>query len=136
MGVRTMSTERVPLFKSFYRSQMGSFLASVTDLSSLYICTEFIGIYYVISAAIASSLGAIVGFIILRFWAFERTDKPWKKQAIKYAVTSAIILLANVAGIYVFTEFVGTQYMISKVIISLLVGFGISFPLFRYYVYS
>lgn len=130
-----MAEPKVPLFKSFYRSQMGSFMATMVDMSSLWILTDFVGVYYVISAGIASGLGAIVGFTILRYWAFESKDKPIAGQAIKYALVSLLILLLNMGGIYLFTDFLGCKYMISKIICSFFIGLFVSFPLFRYYVY-
>jgi len=130
-----MTTTKVPLFKSFYRSQIGSFMATVGDISSLYMLTEFLSVYYVISAGIASGLGAIVGFTVLRIWAFQQTDKPIAAQAAKYALVSLLILLLNMGGIYFVTEYLGLQYMISKLVIAFFIGIGVSFPLFRYYVY-
>lgn len=127
--------KKVPFFKSFYRSQIGSILATLTDLTSLFCFTEFLGIYYVVSAGLASGLGAIVGFIILRKWAFERTDRPLAMQAFKYGLVSLLILLLNMGGIYLITEYASLPYMYSKVIIAIIIGFLVSFPLFRYYVY-
>lgn len=126
---------KVPLFKSFYRSQIGSVVATITDMTSLYFLTECVGIYYVISAGIASGLGAIVGFTILRMWAFEKRDKPIGTQALKYGLVSLLILLLNMSGIYLITEMGSLPYMYSKVIIACLIGVFVSFPLFRYYVY-
>jgi len=129
------TNNKVPLFKSFYRSQIGSFMASVVDIVSLYLLTEFLNVYYVISAGIASGLGAIVGFTVLRIWAFKQTDRPIATQAAKYALVSLLILLLNMGGIYAVTEYLGLQYMISKLVIAFVIGIGVSFPLFRYYVY-
>ena len=127
---------KVPFFKSFFRAQIGSILATLVDVVSLYCFTEFLGIYYVLSAGIASGLGAIVGFIIMRHWAFERADRGVAYQAIKYGVVSLLILVLNMGGIYIFTDLCGLPYMYSKIIIATLIGLFVSFPLFRYYVYS
>lgn len=131
-----MTEARVPFFQSLIKSQIGSFTATLFDFSTLYALTEWAGIYYVISAGIASGVGAIVGFIVQRNWAFKRTDKQWQYQALKYGLVSLLILVLNMGGIYLFTELISFQYMISKVIIAFLIGIFISFPLFRYYVYN
>ncbi len=127
---------KVPFWQSLVKSQLGSFIATVFDFTSLYILTEFVGIYYVISAGIASAIGAIVGFLLQRNWAFKQTEKNWQWQAIKYGLVSLLILFLNVVGIYLFTEMLAFQYMISKIIIAFLIGIFISFPLFRYFVYN
>ena len=131
-----MVDQKVPFFQSLIKSQLGSFLATAFDFSSLFLLTELCGIYYVISAGIASGIGAIVGFLVQRNWAFKRTDKKWQGQAIKYGLVSLLILLLNMAGIYLFTELLHFQYMISKLVIAIVIGIFVSFPLFRYYVYS
>ena len=110
-------------------------MATMVDMSSLWILTDFIGVYYVISAGIASGLGAVVGFTVLRYWAFESKDQSIGPQAIKYALVSLLILLLNMGGIYLFTDFFEIKYMISKIITSFFIGIFVSFPLFRYYVY-
>ena len=82
------TSPKVPFWQSLIKSQLGSFLATVFDFSSLYILTEFVGIYYVASAGIASGIGAVVGFLVQRYWAFKRTEKNWKWQAVKYGLVS------------------------------------------------
>jgi len=105
-------------------------------MASLYALTEWFSVYYVISAGLASALGAIVSFTILRYWAFEKADKPIASQAFKYIIVSVLILVLNMGGIYLFTDFIGLQYMISKIIISIFIGIFISFPLFKWWVYK
>lgn len=102
---------------------------------SLFVLTEYVGIYYVYSAGIASALGAITSFLALRYWAFKRTEKKIIGQAVKYVMVSGLVLLLNMGGIYILTDIAGFQYMISKIIIASLIGIFISFPLFRYWVY-
>lgn len=102
---------------------------------SLFVLTEYVGIYYVYSAGIASALGAITSFLSLRYWAFKRTEKKILGQAFKYIMVSGLILLLNMGGIYLLTDIAGFQYMISKIIIASFIGIFISFPLFRYWVY-
>lgn len=131
-----MSEAKVPFFQSLIKSQLGSFLATAFDFTSLYLLTEWAGIYYVLSSGIASGIGAVVGFIVQRNWAFKRTDKEWGYQAVKYGLVSLLILVLNMGGIYLFTEYFSFQYMVSKIIIAFIIGIFISFPLFRYYVYS
>lgn len=131
-----MTQPKVPFFQSLIKSQLGSFLATIFDFSSLYLLTEFVGIYYVVSAGIASGIGAVVGFIVQRNWAFKRTDKQWQYQAVKYGLVSLLILVLNMGGIYLFTESMALPYMWSKVIIAFIIGIFVSFPLFRYYVYD
>lgn len=130
-----MTEHKVPLWTSFFRSQVASILASITDIGSLFLFTEYGGIHYLISTALATACGAVVGFLIGRHWAFKRTDKGLGWQATKYGLASLVILVFNVVGMYLLTDLMGMQYMWSKVIVSIIVGFCVSFPMFRYWVY-
>jgi len=129
------SNQQVSFFNSFIRSHIGAITATSVDMSTLFFLTEVVGVYYVISAGIASACGEVVSFSILRYWAFKQVQKPIFKQALKYAIVSALILVLNMVGIYLFTDLLSFQYMISKVFCAVLIGVFVSFPLFRYYVY-
>ncbi len=130
-----MSKHNVPFIESLYKSQFSSIIATTVDFVSLIIFTELLGIYYLISTAMASALGAIVSFFLGRHWAFKKADKNVYVQALKYAVVSGFILICNVGGMYLFTDIFNIQYIFSKIIVSIIIGIFISFPLFRYFVY-
>jgi len=131
-----MSKQKVPFLESFIKSQFSSIAATTVDFLLLVGLTELLGIYYLVSTAIASAVGAIVSFLLGRHWAFRRAHKGIIAQALKYAIVSLTILLFNVAGMYFFTDILSIQYVFSKIIVSILVGVFISFPLFRYFVYK
>lgn len=135
MTTEDANGHKVPLWTSFFRSQLASLVASAADILSLFLLTEFGGIHYLVSTALATAIGAVVGFLIGRYWAFQRTDKAFAWQATKYGLASFVILCCNVAGMYLLTDLCGVQYMVSKLIVSVLVGFFVSFPMFRYWVY-
>lgn len=115
---------------------IGSTIATLSDFGAMIFATEILGIYYVYSTAIGATMGAIVGFLLLRNWAFERTDQKIYWQAIRYILASILIMNVNVAGVYLITENFEISYMISRVIISIFAGIFVSFPLFRYFVYQ
>lgn len=127
---------KVPFMESFYKSQIGSVLATGADMLVLIFCTEILQIYYVTSAALGAFCGAVVSFFIGRNWAFRKKDGRLSAQAIRYFFTSSLSLLLNVAGIYLLTDLLGIQYIISKVIISVIVGIFFNFFMFRYFVYK
>ena len=127
---------KVPFVESFFKSQFSSIAATLVDFLTLIGLTELVGIYYLVSTAIASVAGAIVSFLLGRHWAFRRADRSILPQAQKYALASFCILLCNVGGMYLFTDIIGIQYVYSKIIVSIIIGVLISFPLFRYFVYK
>ena len=131
-----MATSSVPFFQSFIRSQFASIIATLVDMTSLYLLTELIDVYYVYSTGIGSAMGAVVSFLLGRYWAFKVIDKSFYLQALRYALASLLILVLNMIGVYYLTDSANMYYMWSKVTISIVVGVFVSFPLFRYFVYK
>lgn len=130
-----MTTGRVPFKESFYKSQATSIVATTVDFAVLIFFTEIVGIYYVMSTAIGSAVGAVVSFFLGRNWAFRRQDGSLSYQALKYLFVSSASLFLNTNGVFFITEYFGIQYLISKGIVSLLVGVFFNFFMFRYFVY-
>lgn len=131
-----MESSRVPFGESFIKSQFSSIFATLSDFLILVILTEFFGIYYLLSAALGSFGGAVISFLLGRHWAFRRTQRTWYYQAIKYGLVSGLVLVLNVSGLYLLTDLLNINYIYSKIIVSVLIGFFVSFPLFRYFVYN
>jgi len=91
--------------------------AFLVDFFSLFVLTEYAGINYLISAAIAFTLGLILNYILSLGWVFkERTlGTPWLEFAI-FAIIGVIGLLLNELIIWFFTEGVHFHYLASKIV--------------------
>lgn len=131
-----MGKPNVPFLESLVKSQFASIAATTVDFLSFAFLTDIIHIYYLISTAISSFIGACVSFFLGRHWAFRKADEGVWGQAFRYALSSATILASNVGGMYLFTDVFGVHHLLSKIIVSIIVGVCISFPLFRYFVYK
>jgi len=132
----TALVTRVPFVTSFVRSQMSSAIATALDFTVFLFFTEILKVYYVIAAAVGAFVGACISFMLGRNWAFRKKDGHLTSQAVKYLITSGTSLVLNTYGIYALTEYLGIQYIYSKVIISLLVGVFFNFFMYRYFVYK
>jgi putative flippase GtrA len=88
---------------------------------------------------LATALGALAGaatnFMLNRHWSFVAKDGHLHRQAGRYALVSGLSLLLNSGGVYLVTEFGKIHYAISVVIVSLLIGVLVNFPLQKYYVF-
>jgi len=100
-----MENEKVPFKESFIKSQATSIIATAVDFAVLIFCTEILHIYYVVSTAIGSVIGAIVSFFLGRNWAFRRSDGKLSYQALRYLFVSITSLFLNIHGVFLLTEY-------------------------------
>jgi putative flippase GtrA len=135
MSSTSNTNDKVPFMESFFKSQASSFVATMVDFAVLITLTELISVYYVYSTAIGAACGAVVSFFLGRNWAFRKKDGKLTHQASRYILTSVASLLLNTYGVFLLTETLGLQYIVSKLIISFLVGVLFNFFMFRYFVY-
>ncbi|MFH0955625.1 MAG: GtrA family protein [Candidatus Falkowbacteria bacterium] len=97
--------------------------AAFTDLSLLYILTDILGIWYLISACLAFAVAFFVSFFLQKFWTFRDADKEimYKQMGVYLAVALANLAL-NGALMYVFVDGFKIWYMLAQFIISGLIA--------------
>jgi len=99
-------------------------IAFVVDFVSLYLLTEFAGLHYLYSAAIAFILGLIINYILSILWVFNsRTVNKKIVEIIIFAVIGIIGLGLNEMMIWFFTEQLTIYYLYSKLISTIIVYF-------------
>ncbi len=121
--------------KTLTRAQVASAVASVVDFTVLIFSVEGVGIWYVAATAIGAASGAITNFLLNRNWSFRARSEGMRTQALRYALVSLGSLILNSAGVYLVTDLGGAPYVISKAIVSFLVGLLFNFPLHRRFVF-
>jgi putative flippase GtrA len=96
--------------------------AFIVDFGSLFILTDFFGIYYLVSAAIAFILGLIVNYSLSISWVFN--NRTLDNSTLEFGVFSLIGIVGlglNEIFIWFFTAKIGFYYLISKVISAIIV---------------
>ncbi|HOD89797.1 MAG TPA: GtrA family protein, partial [archaeon] len=79
----------------FLKYVFASLIATIVDVSILYLFTDFLGIYYLVSAAISYICGLVVGYILQRKYTFQSKNKKITKQFSLFTIISLIGLLIN-----------------------------------------
>jgi len=128
--------KRTNLTSTFFRYNIVAITASGVDLMLLILLTEIAGLWYLISAIIASVSGGIVAFILERHWTFKKKDNEIIKQVYKYILIWLFSIFLNISLLYLFVDSFGVQYIISKVIVAVLVGIGFNFITHKYYIFK
>jgi len=110
--------------------------AFIVDFGSLYIFTEFFGIYYLISAAVAFILGLIANYFLSISWVFnKRTLGNIKLEFGVFALIGIVGLGLNEVFIWFFTDYLQIYYLLSKIMAAAIIlfwnFFARKFTLFR-----
>ncbi|MFC2084971.1 GtrA family protein [Bacteroidota bacterium] len=98
--------------------------AFLVDITFLYILTEFLHIYYLISATISFIFGSTTNYILSTAWVFQnRTLKSKWMEFTIFVIIGSIGLLLNLFFLWFFTEIFHIYYILSKVIATIIVFF-------------
>lgn len=106
----------------FLKAQASSLIATVADFLCTVVLKEFFGVWYFLANIIGVAAGGVVNFYVNRDWVFEGTHKAIKLQAVRYFIIWTGNLLLNASGVWLLTQFGPFNYIVSKVVISLVVG--------------
>ena len=105
------------LLHQFARYLVVGGLAFVVDFGSLYLLTEFAGLHYLISAAVAFVFGLVTNYCLSRVWVFDR--RTMDNSALEFAVFAAIGVVGlgfNEAIIWFGREKIHLHYLVAKTI--------------------
>lgn len=110
--------------------------AAVVNLSILYLFTEFLHIWYLISASIAYILAFGVSFGMQKFWTFkDHETSDIHKQLSLYLVVILVNLGLNALFVYLLVEHTGIWYMIAQVISGLIIAVE-SFFVYKFFIFK
>jgi putative flippase GtrA len=105
----------------------------------MIVFTEVIHIHYTISIVIGGIIGAVVNFLINRYWAFKSNSSYTSTaggQLVKFASVAAGSILLKSSGTYLITENFKLDYRISRLIVDAFVAYGFNFVLMKYWVFK
>lgn len=119
-----MKNDRVIGFWELARYGLVSILALSIDFSTLIICTETFELHYLLSAALAFTLGVSVAYGLSITWAFKvRARSDRRQEFLIFAGIGIAGLALNEFVMWNGTELLGLHYLVSKMLSALLVFF-------------
>ncbi len=88
----------------------------ILNLALLFLFTEFIGMYYILSESLAFFIATVNNFILNKVWTFKENLKndPFKKL-IQYLGISMIGVTINLSVLFLLVEFFSIWYMIAEI---------------------
>jgi len=135
---------------TFLRAQLSSQLSSSTDFLVTIILANIFNLFYVYATFIGSVCGGITNCVVNYRWTFKAMNIKKRYIAIRYLMVWSGSIFLNTFGTYLMTEFFkkipllmkvpdffyGNIFIMSKLIVSLLVGFVWNYNMHRLFVYK
>jgi putative flippase GtrA len=108
----------------------------VVDFSLTVILKEWIGAWYLLASILGTIGGGIVNFTMSRRWVFSVRHKKVHSQAFKYVCVWIGNLVLVSAGVFFLTHYGGISYFVSKIAVSVMVGFFYNYTLQKRFVFK
>jgi putative flippase GtrA len=106
----------------FLKLQISSILGSALDYLSTIVLAECVHFWYLTANLTGNLLGGSFQFFINRIWTFKKSDGNLKDQAAKFILVFAGNILLSAAGVYLLTSCYHIDYLLSKTLVSVLLG--------------
>ena len=121
---------------TFSKAQLISLLASAVDFGIYYLLVSVAHAPVVAGGATGTICGGVTHFIISRTWVFDVQEKKWVGQLNRYVLVWIGNLLLNVSGLWLLTHYTRLNYLIAKIIVSVLVAVLYNYQLQKRFVFK
>lgn len=121
---------------TFLRAQLSSLTGSLADFLITAILVELTGTGIMPASIEGTVSGGIVNFLINRSWVFAEGRNRTPVQIARYALVWVGNLGLNAAGMYLLLHFTSIPYLMSKVMVSVLVGISYNYFLQKRFVFK
>jgi len=128
--------EKPKIITAFIRYNIVAVLATVVDFLVFILLSEVFEVWYVVATFISAISGGIAAFILNRNWAFMSRDGHLSQQAKKYFLVWGSSILLNTSGLFLLVENTNINEIISKIIVSVIVGLGFNFLMNKFFVFK
>ena len=110
-------------FLQFFRYVFVGGIATIVDWGILFLLTDFVHIYHLVSAIIAFIAGLITNFFLSKILVFKANEAKVNPvlEFVSYAIIGVIGLGITELIMFLFTNCWSVHYMISKVIATVIV---------------
>jgi putative flippase GtrA len=120
----------------FFKAQAASIMATAVDFLITIVLVKFFGCWYVIGSAAGTIAGGITHFSMSRHWVFSAADGKIHSQAVKYFLVWGVYLLLSTAFVFLITNYAGINYIISKMLVSVLLSISYNYFLHKKFVFK
>jgi putative flippase GtrA len=120
---------------TFLKVQAASVAGSIVDYLVTIILASGFHYWYLESSIVGNIFGAATLFILCRNWIFRRGKASVRLQIIRFILVFAGNMILASIGIYILTHFLKVHYIISKTIMSVLLGVSYNYIMQKKFVF-
>jgi putative flippase GtrA len=120
----------------FLRAQVSAFAGGIIDYLIMIICIEWFDISLIPAIIIGGSIGAVINFLINRYWTFKNHRTKLLPQLIKFITAAMGSILLKATGTHLLTNALGVDYKITRLITDAFVCFGFNFLIQKFWVFK
>jgi putative flippase GtrA len=96
---------------------------AVVNIGTLFVLTHFLGVWYLLSSAIAFLAAFLVSFTLQRTWTFEhRTVDGLARHTSLYFIVAVANTFLNTAFVFGFVEYLHIWYIVAQVVSGVLIA--------------
>ena len=121
---------------SFLKVQAASIAGSIVDYLLTIILVSWFHCWYVVASLSGNVLGLATLFLLCRNWIFRTEKGSMRRQIVRFILVFAGNLILASGGIYLLTHFLKIHYIISKTIMSVLLGISYNYIMQKKFVFA
>lgn len=122
--------------KTFLKVNVASLTASIFDYMVTVLMVKYLHADPLLGGVTGTVFGGILNFFIGRRWVFKARHHSVSSQGKRYLVTWLGNLVLNASGLYVLIKILEVQYIVAKVVTSLVVAFAYNYHIQKRYVFK
>ena len=123
---------------TFIKAQTALIAGSLADFIVTILLVQLFNYSYITGNAVGNVTGAIAQFILSRKWVFTAAKQKTNTstQIIKFVVMWIGNIALSAFGVYVLTQYMNVHYLLSKVIISAIIGVSYTYLMSKKFVFA
>lgn len=110
-------------FEEFWLYSVGGAMAFVVDFGLLFVLTEYVGLWYLVSTTISVIVAIVVNYSWQRKVTFKSIGKGVVNQFSKFVVISLVAIGLNIVLMYLLVDRAGLWYLLAKIFVTIIVWF-------------
>ncbi|MFC4142132.1 GtrA family protein [Pedobacter mendelii] len=120
----------------YLKAQASSLTASAADFLVTIALVNFFDLGYLTASIAGTFTGGGINFYINRNWVFNATTKMLKWQVFRYVLVWLGNLILVTMGVYLLTHFFYFNYLLSKILLSVLIGITYNYIMQKQFIFS